>query len=524
LLAVFAAAIYGPYAVDGGFLSDAWSIQALYEFAPKEGFFGAAEHMLDQPNLRQRPLNAVYLAALVEVFGSHMGFWIAWAGAVGVLMSVCLFVLLRELGVTRVHAGAMATLVLIFPASSALKLWTAVPGNQLAISLTIVGLLLALRAFKAGGRRGLALHGGSLAMFVASLLLYEAALPIMLASLLLYRLQVSWRAAARRWAADCVALVPLALGITRSSNFETQDAEGMWQHMEIIWDQAQTLLTTVVLPFGTDRWYALVPIGLVVVAALVVQHLLPPGDLARIALRRWLSVVAAGLVVVVLGYAIFVPAIDYYSPLSAGIGNRVNAVPGIGWVLVAYGVVMVASTLVFRGVPNERLLTAGMAGAACLVIGVNWVQAVDRDANAYERAFAAGQRVLQTMGAALPEPPPRSTIWTFGQPVEEVPGVPIFGNTWDMTDSVKLHYGDPTLASLVGFPGTTFDCRADRIVPGGSPHYQIEGRYLTGFDSRYGRTYFLETTSGRLERIVTPAQCRRASESFPRSPGLPLGP
>jgi hypothetical protein len=523
LLAALAAALYGPHAIDGGFIGDAWATRAAYVFSPHPGFFGTVGYFLEASNIATRPLYAVYRVALNETLGPHAGFWLAWQGATCVLMSLSIYLLLRRLSFSFLDAGVVAVLLLLFPAASALRLWTPVIHAPLAIAMAAFGFILALSAFDAHGPRRLLLHGASLILFAASVLLYEVALPVLLASVLLYRLKTRWRTAATRWAVDCAVLVPIALTVTRSSESAAQDQSnsGLLPHAARILDQSLTLLTTVILPFGGAQWYVL---GLIVllpgVAALVARRL-PASDPARIQLRRWLAVLAAGLLVVALGYAIYVPGIDYYEPLAPGIANRVNAVPGIGWVLALYALIMLAATLALRGLRDARILAPGLAALACALIAVGWVRSDLRDADAFTNSYQEGQRVLASIGAALPKAPPKSTIWTFGQPTEIAPGIPVFGNTWDMTASVQLLYEDPTLRSYVGFTDTSFECRPDGVVAAGNPSYPRPPLGLGAFGSPYGNTYFVETTTGRIESIRNPSQCVRAAHSFHRSPAYP---
>ncbi|HEX2160315.1 MAG TPA: hypothetical protein VHF88_00650 [Thermoleophilaceae bacterium] len=521
LLGLIATVVYGPHAIHGGFLSDAWAARTLYEFAPQDDFLGRLGHLLSQPNVSPRPLQGVYVAVQNAVFGPHMGLWLTWQGAMSVVMSLVLYLLLRELRFSWQDAGAIAVLVLIFPAASSIRLWTA-PMSALTISLALLGFLLALRAFRRDGARRIALHGLSLAVFAASLLLYEVALSAMLASVLVYRLCVPWRAAGARWLVDVVVLVPLAALVTRSesSSWEAQTFDGMWRHATVFWDEAQTLLTSVVLPFGTDRWYALALIALIPAIAVLLARQLPSSDPARADLRRWLLTVLAGLAIVALGYAMFVPAMDYYTPLRPGIANRINAVPSIGWVLVLYGLAMLAATIAFRGQRQRRLGASALALVACAIVAASWLESIDREAEAYMRAYSEGERVLQTVETLLPDPPPHSVIWTFGQPVEIAPGIPVFGNTWDMTGSVQLMYDDPTITSYVGHPGTTFDCERERIVAGGPAYLVPSSPGAQPLSSPYGPTYFVDTVDGRLQRIRSRAECRRARVSFELSPAL----
>jgi hypothetical protein len=514
LLSALAVVVYGRNVLDGGFLSDGWTNRSIYVFGGLEGLF-------DEPNIAVRPLYGFYLVVLNGAFDGHSGLWLGWLLATSVLMSWVLYLLLRKLDFEFLDAMSIGALVLVFPAASSLRLWVAAVQIPVSVSLAIFGFLVAFLAFDARGARRLALHGVSLILFVTSLLFYEAAVPLILCSVLLYRLRVPWSRAARRWVADVVVLVAVTAAVAGSVTGakELQGWDGMWHHAVTILDQAWTLLATVVLPFDSDSWYLLVPLGLVPLTAVFLAWRLPADAPGRPELLRWLAVLLSGLFVVVLGYAVFVPGSDYYVPLGHGIANRVNAVPSIGWVLVLYALIRLAAAVAFRRAAASLTLSARAALVACVVVGVGWANSVSRDVDAYTTATRETERVLATIDASLLDPPPGSTIWALGQPVEIVPGIPVFGNTWDMTAGVQLLYGDPTISSYVGYPDTSFDCRSDAIVPGGSS-YPMVAPGISRFASSYFRTYFVHTTTGQAAAIRTRRTCRKAAASFPRSPYL----
>lgn len=510
-LAAFA---YGPNVVHGGFLLDAWVIRAGYVFAPQGDLLHVYGRFLEYPALIGRPLQAILFATMNLPFGSHMSLWLASVVALGVLISAALFLLLRELGLERLHAGVISALVLVFPAATSLRLWSATVAAQLTVALVIAGFLLALRAFEAAGRRRLALHAVSLTLFVASLLLYESALPLMLASVLLYRLRVPWTAAVRRWAIDCAVLIPLVVLVTRSSsvNRTSRGLGSTLEHAGAMLADAKALALTVIVPFGGNSWYMLLAIALIPATAAIVSARLEPGSRLRLELRRWLALTLAGLVVVALGYAVFAGGHDYYTPSAPGIGDRINAAPSIGWVLALYGVIMLAATLACRGLAHARALRAAVAILACLALGASWARTAHRDADTYAHAYIEGERLLDTIATAVPAPPAGSVIWAFGQPLEAAVDVPIFVYAWDLTAALKLRYGDPTIAGRIGYAKTVFECRAEAIGLAGNP----------AFGAAYGRAYFVDTISGRGQRIDTPAQCRRAARLLPRSPNPPV--
>jgi hypothetical protein len=522
LLAIVAAGVYGPQAIHGGFLSDAWTNRGLYVFSEAHGFFGRIGELLGRSNIAPRPLQAVYLVVLNGVFGAHVGWWLGWQLLTNVWMCLTLFLLLRRLSLSPLDAGAVALLVLVFPAASSVRFWLATIWAPLSIGLVCTGFLLALMGFEAQTRkRALLLHALSLGCFVGSLLLYEIALLIMLSSVLLYWVKAHWRPAVGRWMVDCVVLLTIALTVTAANSSGHMETEvGVWGHGKAIADQTRILLTTVILPFNSANWYILLLLALVPAGSLLAWRLLPEGDPAQAKLRKWLIVMAGGLWVVVLGYAIYAPGTDYYAPLGPGIADRVNVVPSIGWVLMLYAGFMLVAILVTRGLPRPTLAASALAATGCCLIAVGWLQYIHNYSAYYTRAYEEDLRVLATMKIALPNPRSDSTIWTFGQPVEVVPGVPIFGNTWDMTSSVQLTYQDPSISSYVAYPETGFKCEPRRMTPDG-PRWNDSLNSAELARSRYGRTYFIDTNTGTVLRIDSPAQCRKASGEFVLSPEYP---
>jgi hypothetical protein len=522
LLSAIAAAVYGPQAVHGGFLSDAWSNRAIYVFSEGHGFFGKVSDLLDKPNIAVRPLQAVYLVALNGLFGSHVGFWLTWQLITNVIMCLAFFLLLRQLSLPAIDAGAIAVLVLVFPAASAIRFWLATIWAPLSVTLVCTGFLLALIAFDAGERRrAFILHVISLACFVASILLYEVALLVLLFSVLLYRLQVRFGRAIRRWVVDCGVLMAVTLTVTLSSSAGHEESSaGVWTHGKVIAEQARILFTTVVLPLNGASWYILLLLALVPLGAALAYQALPDSSADRKELLRWFSTMAGGIVVVILGYAIYAPGTDYYIPLGPGIVNRINAIPSIGWVLILYAGLMLVTTLAARGLPRPRIAASGFAACACALIAIGWLNSVGDYSGYFSRAYEEDVRVLTTVKSVLPQPRSHSTIWTFGQPVEIVPGVPVFGNTWDMTSSIQLTYGDPTITSYVAYPETGFVCDRREIAPNG-PSWSGTKEADRLYHSRYGRTYFVDTNSGKLARIDSPAQCRRVAREFVPSPQYP---
>jgi hypothetical protein len=520
-LLVIALLVYGSHVRDGGWVGDAWLTRAWYSAYPHTDFFSTVGHFLELNSMGARPANAVYRVALNELFGGDTTAWLAWQAASCVCMCLAIYALLRELNLAFLDAAGPVLLLAVFPASASLWFWSPVVHASLAITLGSVGFLLALRAFRAGGRKGLALHAVSLLLFVLSVLLYEVCLPVFLASVLLYRLRVPWRIAVRRWLCDCVVLVPLALLVTGSTEAHDQDLSGAISHAGDMAAQLPEFLFGRLLPFGSVRPLAFALIAAIYVIAAVVLSRLPAASPTRRRLRFLFGLTGAGLVLIALGYLIYAPGLNYYLPLTRGVGDRVNAVAGIGWILALYALLAMVALLVTRAL-RLRPVYAGLATAAlALAVGVSWLAPLADESRAYVTAYREGNRVLDIVGRAVPDPPRGTAIWTFGQPVEISPGVPLFANYWNMTAGVVLLYHDHRIRSFVGLPGTSFECRPDGLVPLQDPEYPAPPAGELGrFGSRYGRTYFLDTIDGQFVNIETRAQCLELSDAFPRSPQL----
>jgi MFS family permease len=520
VLTLVGALVYGSNAIHGGFLSDAWATRASYVFAEHSTFFGGIDRFLEEPNISVRPLLAVLLSLYNTVLGGHQGFWLAALVATNIIMCGLLYLLLRRLSMGALDAAVVAVLVLVFPAAGALRLWAAMVAAPVTISLALIGFLIALAAFdrEADRRKSLILHGVSLLFFVSSLLLYELALPVMMLSVLIYQFRAPWRPSIYRWLVDGVVLGTIALTVTHSSESGfTQEHASMFSHAGEIYSQLHTLFTTVVLPFDSPQWYLVVLLVLVPVTGAVVYWLLPKESETKPELLRWLTVMVAGAIVVLASYAIFIPALNYYVPLRVGDGSRINAMPSIGWVLMFYGGARMVAALVFQGVPDGRRIAQGAAIVGCLLIGIGWVRSLHSEADDYTGAFREDERVLNTIQTSIPKPVSGSTIWTFGQPVLYAPEIPVFANTWDMIGSVQLQYGDPTLRSLVALPGIEFKCTPDSVEP--AVAYSEEEAPILA--SPYGKTYFINTSTGENVLIKSQAECEQVAGTYEPSPLLP---
>jgi protein-S-isoprenylcysteine O-methyltransferase Ste14 len=287
----------------------------------------------------------------------------------------------------------------------------------------------------------------------------------------------------------------------------------MLDHTEAIADGGATVFALAALPFGSvGRQTVLTALVLLFAAAIVVRALLPEDDDSRSILDHWLLMAGGGLLITIAGWVLYVPADPYYNPSSPGAGNRVNAMAAIGLVIIVYAAVVVTATLLFRGVPRGNGALAATCVALAILLAAGYAGRTRDDGQAWARASTAADEVLAATVAAVPDPAPGSTIYTFGHPGSERPGIVVFGFTWDLLGAIRLAYSSPAIAAYPILDGTTIKCLHGRLNPLGA------GWIPDQHGSVYGKAYFVDVPSGTAERIDSAQACRAASTRFHPGP------
>jgi hypothetical protein len=502
LLAALAAAVFGSYLADGGlYIDDRW-FYSFYEFAP--GYFSGVEAIMESGEFGFRPLQAAQMAGTYAVFGLDATPLLAVALALTIGAAACFYALLRELGLERLHAGAIAALALVSPAADSTKLWTAAGHNNLALVLYFAGAAVVLRGFAAGGRRATLLHAASLLMYALSILVYEVAAAAMLLSVLLYRLRVPWRPAVRRWLADVVVVGAVLVVNAVATDRDAQSVGDMLSTVEQFARDAVSLVLAAGVPHGTQD--LLLPLFALAVLAGLSAVVWPEwrGDTAiRSQVERWLVVSGVAAVGIAVAYVMLVPA-GYLRPLGLGIDNRTNLMAAFAIVAFLYGVFMVTGTLVFRFTSRWREASIAFALVLSAVVGVAYLDRLNDDKTRWEQAAAVHGSELAALEAALPDPPPDSTVYSVGNRESVSSGLPGL-IWWDLYGAGRLMWG-PSVRPVLVPPATTWTCTRDALGPNLS--YALADRvYETG--GMYGRSYVVDVRTGSVERIDSPRDCRR---------------
>jgi len=507
LLLLAGVIVYGPHVIEGGFTIDDWSHAATAAHPPQN----LLSHYWSFTS--NRPVLVGYVPLTHLVFGTEAWLHHAWSIMLAVAMSTALYAVLRRLSIRPAHAGAIALLVLLFPWSDATRFWATASHVSLSIALGLTGIVLALRGLDARAdgrpRAGLALHAAAVALYAISVLTYEIAGVVLLLAGTLYFTRAGWPVVRLRWAMDIAAILPCLAWTALRADRERPSLAQMLDQAEAIADGGATVLAFAALPFGAvGRQTILTGLVTVVTAAILVWALLPRDDDSRPILGRWLAMVGGGLAIVIAGWVLYVPADPYYNPAQPGVGNRVNAMAAIGLTIVVYAVIVLSVTLLFRGLPHRARAAAALSAVLAAMLAIGYADKTRDDQQAWARATTAANDVLAAITSAIPDPPVGSTIYTFGHPGSERPGILVFGFTWDLQGAVRLEYNDPGVTAYPILEGTTIDCQDELIAPVG-PGWVPEWH-----GGRYGLTYFVDAQSAVAERIDSKEACLSTSSSF----------
>ncbi len=273
--------------------------------------------------------------------------------------------------------------------------------------------MLAWRGFQRDGRTALGWHAAAILCYAASLLTYEIATAFVFFSYFVYLLWASPRRARLPGAAaaGCGVLVTAYLRAAKPAAFQVSLHDQI-QRGRNIEGEARQLFSTIDIPHGHTFLPVAFAVAVVAVAAVIAWRR------RDAVLRHWLVVAAAGVAVIGVGYAPFLPTGDWYSPLREGIGNRTNAAAAIGYVLLIAAIVVLTARLLSLALPRSMRpgIYVAVTGVAAALIGGLWVHQINRDRQAWDRAAAIRRSTLVTLRESLPRPKPGSTIFTFGVP------------------------------------------------------------------------------------------------------------
>jgi hypothetical protein len=504
-----AAALFGSHVTNGGRYLDDWWLGAYIRFPGALGFGSAAGYLNFYSGAR--PGAVAYWLATYRLFGFHDD----WHRGLGVLLAAVLAavfdLLLRELGMRRLDAAAVASLSLVLPIADSIHFWITPDVAQLCVASCAAGFLVALRGLRSAGRPARRLRLGAFGLFLVSVLIAETMIPAIGLSVLVYRTRVGWRRAIAWWIGDAVlgvaAGIHYALSSPKRLASNTGASESYTRHAAVLADQALSLLTGTLVPFVHSRTGVLV--GLFAVAALLLAARGRAGERER---RReaalpWLAAAGLAAVLALASYVIYVPSDPSYQPLVPGVGNRVN----VG-ALLPLSVLLFAVVRLVAGLLPWRRLAAVVAALLWAIVFAGGLIRLEADHRLWDQAAGHQAEVLAAVHRVLPAPPAGSSLIVLNAPgvvthfewvgesyVNEP--VPVFSTWWELDAAVKLSYGR---ADIDAYPIWSY--QPAQIACGAHYLYQL------GLDSvrhaiGYGTAYVVDVNVPSEVRIDDQASC-----------------
>jgi hypothetical protein len=530
--------VYGPHVLHGGFYLDDWSSYVRYTQDSGPSLLDKIDSFVDLTSYR--PVLAVYVPLTIAMFGRNSHLFLAWGTVLACVMSASFFLLLRTVGMQRLHAGAIAVLLLIYPASDSVRLWGTSAHPSLAVATCFLGMTVALRGFQYRGRRAVLMHAGAIALYLLSMWNHELIIPGVVFAVLLYRLRAPWSAALRRWPFDLV-VVGLTLLFITSAGTNPNKPQPLISMVGHAWDigvQTFAVIAASMAPWLPPNVALIaVPVAIGVLGAFVVRAF-SARDPARAALSQWLLVAMAGLLATVLAYSLFIPAAatNNFEPLALGTAKRTNLLAGAGIVTLVYAVLQIAAIVVFKGGAAWRARATAGALALTVLLGGGYAYRIEDDAAAWNRAADIQQDVLTEVHRLRPRLPSGETVFLGGYSPYSAPNIPSLAYYFDTTSALRVRLGGMLSAfPILGTakPGETclratlsrgalarcasvtqFNCEHGSIValtPNGSPYLHTR--------IRYGSLMFISVDA---QTVLEPRNARECAAAVRATPGGPI--
>jgi hypothetical protein len=513
-----------------GFASDDWAFLGSLTThgdlsAPgRSTEFDFAEHM------RTRPVQVVYQNLLYDAFGPNpLGYHVvntlvlAAMGALGYLV-------LRELGLSRLPAVAIAVTYGLLPHYSTDRFWWAAFGYGLAMALAFASLYSDLRALRSSGGARWLWKGAALAALAACGLGFEVALPLLAAAvpLLWYRSRRApggplSRQLGRVGAVLFLGSNVLVLGLVVAVKLAFQVGVGVGGSYPL--HLARLTVGSVATGFGSyglglpeavrwavatvDGWTLAVGVAVAGTVAAYVGRVLRSDESRTWSVRRWLRLVVAGVGVFALGYAVFLTNGRILFS-STGISNRVSIGAAAGVAMIWVGLAGALSA----AVPSRW--RAWVFAMPIGVLSLSGFLVLHGLAAQWAEAWQRQQATLADIRASLPALEPGTTIILDGTCPYVGPAI-VFESNWDLAGALETRYGDPTVrADVVSANLTVGDGDVStRLYLNHTARYGYDRRLLV-FDARHSTLRPLPDARTARAWWATrrPPQCPRGAAGY----------
>ena len=483
-----------------GFYSDDWAFLSALSHSGAPSLVQLFGALYADENISQRPLQALHLAWLYRLFGTDpLGYHVA-NSAVFVITALLFYLSLRELKPPRLILLTVPLVYGLLPHYSTDRFWVAAFQANLSMALYFTSLYADLRAVRAEHARRWGWKLLSLASLLASALAYEVALPLFFfnAALIAWHARRRYRreppdrgdrGSVKAMVGSTLVMLLLVLGFKAATTVRAGGfAEGYVSHFLNVMARAawvDYVSLGIALPYlaGKAVRHNADPLMLVVgallgaaVLAYVYRAAHQSEDQTHTA-GAWWMVLALGLVVYGLGYAVFVTTSQFMAH-KTGIANRIAIAAAAGVAMTFAGGAGLASTLLVSAWLRRRVypsVIALLCVCGFLIINVN--------AKSWISAYAKQRRVIADIRANLASLPAGSTLILDGVCPYIGSGI-VFEGEWDLAGALQMIYSEPRLRAdvvtsklRVGEDGLTTS------MYGHVRHYRY-GDHLMLYDSR----------------------------------------
>jgi hypothetical protein len=512
------------YVRDLGFYLDDYSFMRVLGQARSHSFSGLYSALnAGAPKAQMRPMQIATLAALYRFFGPHPHAYHVFNGVVLVGGVLLLYLVLREVGQSRLISVGAAVLYATVPHFSTDRFWVAAFQANLSMTLYFLSQYAALRALRAAGRRWWGWAVLALVTAVGSVLAYEVALPLFLLTpfLLIWyarrlpsqekgwtrgRPQLLLGFSLLSLAAAVVAKIVVAVRVSHETSYQLGVEGGLPHHLAYL---VSGSLKVNVGSYG---------FGLPYIVGWIATHQLKPAVailslIAGIAVFTYLwqlarrqggelpstsdakRLTAAGVVVFIFGYAVFVTNNEIFFT-SAGVDNRVNIAAAVGVVLVGVGLVAWIGAVL-----PPRLRRVGFALGLGLLATTGFF-IVNSLASFWIQAARKQDKVIAEVQTSLPPRAGPSTLLVDGLCPEIGPAI-VFTTQYDITGALFLRLQDPDLTAAVVSPFVRIGQRSLSVSNFFNGHRTSQRTYP------YGQTTFVYNYETKRLYRLTDAQNTR---------------
>jgi hypothetical protein len=508
-----AAVAFGSHVLHGGYYLDDWRSLETSQHLGGGGISGSFSREWAYSGFR--PVSSVYRWLVwSSPLGTHLRYNLAAALVAACAMSLLLFAVLRTIRLSRLDAGLIAALVLVCPLADATRLWVSASPASANIGLYLIGLLCAIRGLRAMSVRSqIRWHGAAATAYFASVLFAESTAALIVATGLLYWVMAGFRATLVRTPVDATLAVAGALWISAHDVLTPRSATSLgalWARATVFAREAPVVFEQTADPFAARGWVAgIALLTLGAGAAVVLRRRRADGRRSELAI--WLAVGAAGFIVTVTAWVIYLPADPYYRPEQVGIGNRLNSLAAIGLVLIVYAVLRVGAILATLRRSSGPLVASVLTVILAGVLLVGYVRESRADARNWDAAFASELATLSFVRSSVPSPPANSTIYVVRQVQFQTSEVPIFV-AWDFRPALRFAYGGaPGLQAWAVPWSVPFHCQAGTIYPREWGWSQLQG-------ARYGNVWMIDVATRGVWHVSDRASCLTAAAAVAHLP------